>query len=208
MRGTPQAEETIRALTRTLSEVLVAENLPEAIAAITKLLQANPSLLGLPGVKDALAAGIALGRGVPDNGFIQMMASQPSAAEGVKLLRLTMQLSCTEVGRLTGFADSLVSRWEAGIVPVPPAALAALFNEMCRRGLNPSKIEAVPQATGRDLRQLRKALKLTQKQLAELVGVRQGNISRWEAGDMMPSAAVVKVRTAARSQGHDFPAAV
>jgi DNA-binding transcriptional regulator YiaG len=208
MRGTPHPEETIRALTRTLSEVFVAESLPEAIAAITKFLEANPGLLALPGVKDALAAGIALGRGVPDNGFLQMMASQPSAAEGTKLLRLSMQLSCTEVGRLTGFADSVVSRWEAGIIPVPPAALAALFDEMCRRGLNPSKMEAVPQATGRDLRQLRRALKLTQKQFAELVGVRQGNISRWEAGDIMPSAAVVKVRSAARSQGHNFPATV
>lgn len=45
---------------------------------------------------------------------------------------------------------------------------------------------------GERLRQLRKERKLTQKQLAELIGVKNGVISFYELGDRTPSPAVLR----------------
>ena len=41
-------------------------------------------------------------------------------------------------------------------------------------------------------KKMREKRNLTQKQLAELMGVKQSNISRWEAGTYQPNATTLK----------------
>lgn len=41
--------------------------------------------------------------------------------------------------------------------------------------------------TGENIKKIRKLRKLTQLELANLIGKRQGDISRWEKGDIIPT---------------------
>lgn len=43
-----------------------------------------------------------------------------------------------------------------------------------------------------NIKEMRVKRNLTQKQLAELLGVKQSNISRWEAGTYQPNATTLK----------------
>ena len=43
-----------------------------------------------------------------------------------------------------------------------------------------------------NIKKMREKRGLTQKQLAELMGVKQSNISRWEAGTYQPNATTLK----------------
>lgn len=43
-----------------------------------------------------------------------------------------------------------------------------------------------------NIKKMREKRNLTQKQLAELLGVKQSNISRWEAGTYQPNATTLK----------------
>ncbi len=123
----------------------------------------------------------------------------PSAPFGCRLRRLREQAGLTQrdLAIAVGVTTSMVLRWERrGAIPsaarVPQLAAVlgappeALFGRAARGGATrPAESEAVAPTS---LRALRQAAGLSQWQLAVRLGVTEGAVSHWEAGDRQPNA--------------------
>ncbi|MDP9371942.1 MAG: helix-turn-helix domain-containing protein [Chloroflexota bacterium] len=123
----------------------------------------------------------------------------PWASFGCRLRRLREQagLSQRDLAIAVGVTAQMVYRWErAGVIPtaarLPQLAATlrappdALFGQAAHDvGERPAESEAAAPAS---LRALREAAGLSQWQLAVRLGVTEGVVSRWEAGDRQPNA--------------------
>jgi DNA-binding transcriptional regulator YiaG len=153
----------------------------------------------VPIAREAITASFALGRADAAGGpppqqtidFLEMMAAAPVAAGGFKTLREKLGFSQTDVGKVCGVGQSTVSEWESGVAPLPAKALQALM--MLASGNmqieNPENL-----ISGADLIKLRKALGMTQSELAAALGVHSVTVARWESAsrDKPLAASVVR----------------
>jgi transcriptional regulator with XRE-family HTH domain len=188
----------------------------DMIEALSRAIEANPTLAQAPEIAQAFQAGADLANKgeVSDEtrSFMAMMAEAQPAAEGTKMLREALGLTTAAAAELTGFSESYVSKWEAGTRPVPPAAIGALLRAIAEKGIDlveaTAEVQNRPIVTGRDVLRLRKALKMSQKEIATLFGITQKVISEIERFDRKVSHTRVEIlRDLARSRGVDFPLA-
>lgn len=105
-------------------------------------------------------------RGYPEN--------PESIAEHIKKRRLDLRLSTRKAATRMGVSQSTVTDWETGrsspAVRAIPAVIAFL-------GYDPYP---APQTEGERVRAKRRQLGLTRKGLADLLGVDQETVARWE----------------------------
>ncbi len=127
---------------------------------------------------------------------------EPLDRFGCRLRRLREQagLSQRDVAIAVGVTAHMVHRWErrgaipaAARLPELAAVLGAPLDALLGRpahdnGVQDAGTEAPRPASPRTLRELREAAGLSQWQLAVRLGVTDGAISRWEAGDRQPRA--------------------
>lgn len=156
-------------------------------------LAAEAAESGLPLVKEALEAGFALGqasdKGQPPPadalGFLRFMAAAPVAPEGFRTLREGFGVSQAEIAEVCGVSRAVVSDWERGKAPLPPAAIQALL------GLTFLRLNSAEPAPvfGRDIARIRSALKMRQIDLAAALGVSEIAIRKWERHGDKPLAA-------------------
>ncbi len=123
----------------------------------------------------------------------------PAASFGCRLRRLRARAGLTqrELAIAAGVTPSMVQRWERrGVIPsaarLPQLTAAlgappdALFGQAARDVGEQHAASEVGAPTS--LRALREAAGLSQWQLAVRLGVTEGAVSRWEAGDRQPNA--------------------
>jgi transcriptional regulator with XRE-family HTH domain len=152
--------------------------------------------------QEALAAGIAFGRADATNqpapsqavDFLKFMADAPIAPEAFRTLRKELKISQTDVAELCGVTHATISAWENGSEPMPIVAINALMMLATGKLPKPEDVEDV--ISGADLRALRKKLGMTQRGLAEALGVSQPAIAKWELAAPQPlaAAAVRRIR--------------
>src|SRR5215472_5295495 len=139
---------------------------------------------GLPLVKEAMQAAFALGqadsKGEPPPpeamGFLRFMVAEPAATEGFRTLRKGLGISQAEIAEACGVSRAVVSDWERGKAPLPPAAIEALFGLVLTRFIRAEP----PPLCGRDIARLRKALGMRQADLAADLGVSEIAVRKWE----------------------------
>lgn len=153
-------------------------------------------------VREALAAGVAIGRAdaldadIPRQAenFLQMMSSQVSSPRAFRILREQLGLSQTDVGNACGVSHTAISDWESGAAPMPASAIGALVKLIKDKQFPTVSAEDI---SGSDLRSLRRALKINQKEFAERLGVHMVTLSLWEkkAEKKLVGAAVTRARS-------------
>jgi transcriptional regulator with XRE-family HTH domain len=103
--------------------------------------------------------------------------------EELREARLRAGLTQRQVAELVGVGPSKVTTWETGARQIPPGRAQQLLealsnaNELAHRAR-----VASPHMTGEELREARLRAGLTQRQVAELVGVASSNMATWETG--------------------------
>lgn len=127
--------------------------------------------------------------------------------------RFALGLSVSEVAARIGVSEGSVRDWEQGrYVPRSPAALGAYVQLLQSACLTDSDLTGY-QATHAErrevwtpdrIRALRCELRLTQRELAALLGIAGGTVSNWESGRQVPTARWT-TRMASLATSHEAP---
>jgi len=140
-----------------------------------------------------------IGRAEVDKALGREETAPAVSPDLLKRLRKRLNLTQTELARLVGVSTATVTSWETG--KSEPArdrrkAIAGLRRmrpeqvdeQLGRRGAPESEGLPVGEQAREEVKQTRQALGLSQKALAEKLGVSTATIWNWEAGNSTPRA--------------------
>ena len=118
--------------------------------------------------------------------------------EKIKFLREEKELTLIEMANILNISDSLYSRYEKEIQIIPlkhlnnicnyfNTSIDYIFDLSKKQNYPNTKNEINPKRSGERLKNFRKELKLTQKELAEALYVARGIIGEYENGHFLIS---------------------